>query len=175
MRSGVVVLSGVVLVAACATAPHDSRSDAITPSCAAAEHRQFDFWIGRWDVAAKGQPPSGFNEITRIAGGCALLERYRNVKGYAGGSLNWYDPERKRWAQQWIDNAGLSLSLEGAVDGRGRIVMTGRPRVDEGKRVLDRIAWARNDGTVHQIWDISSDDGRTWTTIFHGIYTRARN
>jgi len=43
--------------------------------CTAAEYRQFDFWLGEWDVVSTAGG-SGVNRITRICEGCALREEY---------------------------------------------------------------------------------------------------
>jgi hypothetical protein len=37
---------------------------------------------------------------------------------------------------------------------------------------VQRITWSREaDGSVRQLWESSSDGGRTWTAAFDGIYT----
>ena len=38
-------------------------------------HRQFDFWIGRWDVFQPDGKKAGENLIEPILGGCPLLKR----------------------------------------------------------------------------------------------------
>ncbi len=46
-------------------------------SCPGPEYRQFDFWVGEWDVALPDGKPAGTNRIAPILGGCALLDRGR--------------------------------------------------------------------------------------------------
>ncbi|HET7704523.1 MAG TPA: hypothetical protein VFM36_00410, partial [Thermoanaerobaculia bacterium] len=44
--------------------------------CDRPEHRQFDFWAGEWTVTTPDGKTAGTNRITKIAGGCALLEEW---------------------------------------------------------------------------------------------------
>jgi hypothetical protein len=39
----------------------------------------------------------------------------------------------------------------------------------------ERITWTpQPDGGVHQWWQRSDDEGRTWSTVFDGRYVRSR-
>src|SRR5689334_12035588 len=74
-------------LAACASAPPATKPAAATPvaACATPEHRQFDFWIGDWDVAvhARAAPDKdewgdarGTQHVSAILGGCAIAEDF---------------------------------------------------------------------------------------------------
>lgn len=141
--------------------------------CAGEEFRQFDFWIGEWDVTA-GERSAGRNRITSILGGCALLEEYTaTTGGYEGKSFNIYDSTAREWHQSWVDNQGLLLQLRGGLED-GSMVLSGERTDREGKPVIDRIRWTPNgDGTVQQTWEVSPDGGETWNTVFDGTYARA--
>jgi hypothetical protein len=140
------------------------------PPCSAPEHRQFDFWIGEWDVHAGGKL-AGTNRITRAFGGCVLHEQYDTPRGYAGASFNAYDAGRRRWHQTWVDNAGTLLQLDGGlVD--GRMVLEGETVAADGARTRHRITWTPNaDGSVRQRWEQTDTQG-AWTVAFDGLYTR---
>jgi hypothetical protein len=60
-------------------------------ACTGAEHRQFDFWVGRWDVFLPDGSLAGENRIERVAQGCALHESWRGRSGFSGHSLNSHD------------------------------------------------------------------------------------
>ncbi len=80
------------------------------PDCSAAEHRQFDFRVGDWDVVPNGAPPKpgqrpARNTVTKIENGCVLLEQWNAVTN-TGQSFNIYDRSRGQWHQTWVDNAG---------------------------------------------------------------------
>jgi hypothetical protein len=141
------------------------------PGCAAAPHRQFDFWLGEWEVTdAKGKT-AGRNRIVALHDGCALQESWSGSGGFTGTSLNAYDADRKTWHQTWVDNSGGVLQLEGRY-ADGRMVLAGESQ-DGGSKVMQRITWERlPDGRVRQLWESSKDGGTTWTVAFDGYYTK---
>ncbi len=152
------------------SAPAGSTSAA----CAAPEHRQFDFWIGEWDVRRPDGKLAGRNTITREHGGCVLQERYTAVGGYTGTSLNIYDASRDRWHQTWTDNGGLLLELDGAFRD-GRMVLEGQTVDSAGRAWPQRVIWEPlSGGKVRQHWEQSADSGASWTTLFDGTYVRRR-
>lgn len=147
-----------------------SGAYAQTP-CASEQARQFDFWVGSWQVTANGKV-AGHNTISSILGGCVLMEEYANASGsYTGKSFNYYDDADGKWHQIWVDNQGLRLKLSGGY-ADGKMIMSGEHPQGEDT-ILDRITWHHNDdGTVRQVWDQSKDNGATWETVFDGLYTK---
>lgn len=143
----------------------------VPAACMAAPYRQFDFWIGDWNVTQNGKV-AGTNRIDRILGGCALLENWKGTGGSVGNSLNYYDAARAVWHQTWVDNQGSPLELEGRIEGAD-MVLTGNTRDAQGATVINRLTWTpRPDGAVRQHWETSTDGGKSWTTAFDGLYTR---
>jgi len=141
------------------------------PRCDPAEYRQFDFWLGTWQVQTPDGKVAGTNRITREYDGCVIHERYTGAKTYRGESLNSYDPARKVWHQTWVDNQGLLLLLEGGLRDKS-MVLEGESIGASGKPSQQRITWTPNaDGSVRQHWEASDDSGK-WTTVFDGKYTR---
>lgn len=139
--------------------------------CSSAEARQFDFWLGEWEVFAGGKL-AGRNKISSASGGCALLEEYEGVKGYQGKSLNFYNTGIGKWQQLWVGSAGDILLLTGDYKD-GKMVLEGESTQQDTK-VLDRITWHNNsaEGTVRQVWEKSSDEGKTWKIVFDGLYKK---
>lgn len=150
-----------------------SAAPAIAPACQAEAYRQFDFWIGSWEVMVAGGKKAGDNKIEMVNNGCALMESYVTGGGYRGHSFNMYDVTRQVWHQTWVDNSGLLLTIEGGMID-GSMVMTGtRLRKTPQGEVLDRISWTpQQDGSVRQVWEVSPDEGATWNSIFDGSYRR---
>ena len=142
-------------------------------SCDAVPRRQFDFWLGEWEVRDPAGKLVGRNRITRVQDGCALLEQWSGNGGVSGSSLNAWDAERNRWHQTWVDNAGGLLQLDGGWTGE-RMVLGGQDAPAPGaSATLQRISWQPlPDGRVRQLWEASKDGGRTWTTAFDGTYSR---
>lgn len=146
--------------------------EARTSACGAPEHRQFDFWVGDWDVSrAAGGALAGRNRIERILDGCALQESWTSARGRRGTSLNWWDPASKRWHQLWVDDEGLVLRLEGSFRD-GSMVLEGEAS-GKGQPERHRVTWTPlAGGKVRQIWEASTDGGHAWRTLFDGIYAR---
>ena len=139
--------------------------------CTAPEHRQFDFWIGDWQVYKADGSLAGINRITREYGGCVIHERYATGRGYSGESLNTYDAARKVWHQTWVDDAGLLLTLEGRWNGRSMILEGVAPGSD-GRMVKQRITWTPiGDASLRQLWEAADEHGK-WTVVFDGKYTK---
>lgn len=139
--------------------------------CTASEHRQFDFWVGEWNVHRPDGTLAGANSIKREYGGCVLHERYSTSRGYSGESLNMYDVGRKVWHQTWVDTDGALLLLEGGLRGKS-MVLEGQAVGEKGSVVKHRITWTPNaDGTVRQHWE-STDSKGAWATAFDGTYKR---
>ncbi len=140
--------------------------------CATPEHRQFDFWIGHWDVTVGGAP-AGKNHIERITGGCALAEHWTGASGVIGYSVNAWDANRGKWHQTWVDSSGAVLYLDGGWTGDA-MVLAGTLPGEDGQPVRHRITWTpAPDGTVRQLWE-SSADGETWSAVFDGHYVKAQ-
>ncbi len=142
------------------------------PPCSTEQHRQFDFWVGTWDVTQNGQP-AGRNEIRLVHGDCALSENWASANGaFTGASLNMYDQATDRWHQTWVDTTGNLLELNGGLED-GSMVLSGKRPSQQGGEVLNRITFTPNeDGSVRQHWELSND-GENWTTAFDGLYVKA--
>ena len=92
-----------------------TRTDLPPPArlCDSQEYRQFDFWVGDWDVTSNGQP-AGTNSIHAIHNGCAPCRKTGRAPGHggiSGTSFNIYDQATGRWHQTWVDSSGTLLLL----------------------------------------------------------------
>lgn len=142
--------------------------------CSTAEHRQFDFWMGDWEVRDPAGKIVGHNRIVAIHNGCALQESWTGNGNFTGTSLNSYDAERRQWHQTWVDSGGGLLKLDGGIVA-GSMVMSGElPAPDAmGGVALQKIIWTpQPDGRVRQHWQTSTDGGKTWSTAFDGMYSK---
>jgi hypothetical protein len=166
-------LAGLLL--ATPTATQEAQAPRKAPPCAAPEHHQFDFWIGRWTVSNPQGQTVGSSHVSRISAGCAVLEQWQAADGPPGTSINFYEPQTGRWNQVWVGGGGMILRLVGTFhDGAMELDGTAPRQTPQGP-VLDRIRWTpREDGSVEQVWLVSADDGVTWRPIFRGIYRPPR-
>ncbi len=165
------------LLAAFTTPPSDDQPAPAAPparqDCTAAEHRQFDFWIGEWDVKVKGQS-AGTNRITEDLKGCVIVEQWTAKGGGRGSSLNFYDRTTRAWHQTWIDEQGGALLLKGGLR-EGRMVLESEPLPDaKGVPTVQRITWSPDKDGLRQHWESSADGGKTWPSLFDGQYVKSR-
>ena len=146
-------------------------------TCESPEARQLDFWLGDWILTytQDGKALQSRNRVTKILGGCAILEEFTGAPGIAleGRSVSVYDPEAKRWKQTWVDNEGSYLDFIGGVRD-GRMVLQ-REAERGGRRFLQRMVFQdiRPDA-LKWLWQRSADGGASWTTQWEIDYRRAR-
>jgi hypothetical protein len=146
----------------------------VAPTCDSEEYRQFDFWIGRWSVTEHEQP-AGQNSIEPDLKRCALFESWSSVDGSRGRSINFYDRDRRRWHQTWIDDRGGALELDGGLVDGSMVLEGERPDPKARTPVRHRITWTpQPDGSVRQHWQIMKAKQSTWETVFDGLYKRYR-
>lgn len=158
------ILGAALLVAL--TAGAQTPGNVAAQRCASPEYRQFDFWLGEWDVTQNGKV-AGRNSIRSILNGCAISEEWSGTGGFNGASLNFYNAETKRWHQTWIDSQGQSLALDGQLEG-GSIVLQSAG-ADSTPR--HRITWTpMADKSVRQFWQVQNAAGSEWKTLFDGRY-----
>ena len=162
-----VVLSGQ------GTWAQDAESAAPPPPCTQEEFKQFDFWLGEWQVTTPDGKIAGTNKITSEEGGCLILETWTSVNGGGGQSYNFYNPVSEKWRQVWV-SPGLMIDYEGGLTESGSMKLVGKVTYTVSKLEADFTGeWTPNeDGTVTQHfeqYDAEQDECNAW---FTGIYTR---
>ena len=169
------MLVSACIPAVCALAGESApgaTANASPVPCSSGEHRQFDFWLGDWEVRNPAGKIVGHNRIVSLHNGCALQESWTGNGNFTGTSLNSYDADRKAWYQTWVDSGGGLLMLDGGMV-TGSMVLRGESASTGGGIALQRISWTPHpDGRVRQHWETSNDGGRTWATVFDGMYAR---
>ncbi len=129
------LLLATVLQTSATSASQPNAVPAAPPApttCEAPVHRQFDFWVGEWDVVPNGvtlkpdQKPAS-NVITKAHGSCVLVESWTTPQ-MTGQSFNIYDRSRGRWHQTWVDSNGGVHDYSGALDGANMVFLGSQPR-----------------------------------------------
>lgn len=134
--------------------------------------RDFDFWLGTWEVRGADGKVVGHNRIEAVHGGCAVQESWQAASGVAGTSLSFFDPARKRWRQLWVDRTGGIIELEGGLLGSA-MVLEGTSLQPDGSQTKVRGTWTPlPDGTVRQVFEGLLDGA--WQVAFDGTYQRRR-
>ena len=176
-KVGTGLFAGVIaLVPASASSQDEAPQVAplISPQCDTDNHRQFDFWLGEWNVKPAGEvKSSAVNKISATHNGCVVLEEYQ-AGNFTGMSISFYDEARGIWHQTWMANGGVALYLEGGLNKDGAMELSdkGLP-VSAKSKQINRIIWTPEpDGTVRQLWEASKDKGESWNLVFDGIYTQ---
>ena len=181
MRATVLILGLLTMSTADAYSPSpaDPKApiEAVGP-CVSPEYRQFDFWLGEWEVTGPKGKVVGHSRIESVLGGCALAEHWSSATGNGandGKSYNQFNRELGKWEQFWVDASGSRLILSGGL-ADGKMVLEGRqdlPDKTTGVHRRERVAWTPNaDGSVRQLWESSADEGKTWAVVFDGLYRR---
>jgi hypothetical protein len=167
------------------TSPLAARAQAAPaqryPCPTRAEARQFDFWIGTWDVTpwqvAKptAQQKMGVNEVYPILEHCVISENWEGARGGKGKSYNFYDTNVKHWRQIWIADGGTSLDYTGDFSD-GAMRFRGWTLDAKGNRVEQKLTFfSVAPDTVRQLFEQSTDGGKTWTPTFDGRYVRRKS
>jgi len=169
MRRAVAILGLSIAAPAAAQQPAPAAAKPTVVPCSAPEHRQFDFWVGRWDVYPTGKDKLvAHSLIESVYGGCGVRENWMPLSKQPGGSLNIYVPEEKRWEQFWIDSQGSRAIFTGGWNGKAMVI--------QGKWAgpLVRISYTKNaDGSVRQFGEQSTDEGKNWAPSFDLTYRPA--
>ena len=151
-----------------------SMSSAISDDtvCSRPEFRQFDFWLGSWDVVDEKGNAAGQNSITLEHNGCAVIERWTSAKGGTGFSLNHFDPSSASWKQHWV-GLGLILEMSGGMQGKSMVLEGKLQYLADSRATVLRGTWTPlPDGRVRQHFVESADQGKTWSPWFDGYYSK---
>ena len=170
------LVSSAVSVPLLAAEPALPANPATPPAapCDRPECRQFDFWVGDWEVRTADGKLAGTNRVDKILAGCVVFENWSGARGMHGKSFNMYDAGRQLWHQTWVDDHGTLLTLEGTFHD-GEMVLDGQAPASGGGTLRHRITWEPlADGQVKQHWTTSADDGQTWQDAFVGFYRRKK-
>ena len=172
-RGNILVLF-VCLVAFGFAAPSSFAAPDSQPPCSAnSESRQLDFWLGTWNISYPGAPAGTVSSVKLVLDQCELVESWDDGQGHKGENRFAYNYENKTWRGMFADNRGhVHVFTDGKVS-NGSAEFSGPSRDPDGHTTFHRIRVSRtNVNKVDQIWEKSSDNGATWTTVFRGEYSR---
>jgi hypothetical protein len=129
-------------------------------NCRAAEDRQFDFWLGAWDLRPVSGGSAGPNDITR--NGCVLEEHYRAAQGHVGRSVSFRSVQDGLWYQTYVDSLGNRLAMRGGLEGTTMIL-----NYEQGGRAtwtpldVDRVRFTQE-----------APQGSGWRVTYDSVYLR---
>jgi hypothetical protein len=149
--------------------------------CGSPEERQFDFWLGDWDLTwpagqsggTEGETATGVNRISRLFGDCVIEENFSTDDGaFQGHSVSAYDDRIGLWRQTWVDSSGGYLVFTGSFDGETMTLGTD-PVEREGEVVVQRMVFSQiRADSLEWVWQGSRDGGTTWNDLWNISYRR---
>jgi hypothetical protein len=164
------------LIAASVTAGAATTAQAQSEACQGPEYRQFDFWVGSWDLTwpgENGETVEGTNTISLAQDACAIIEQFASPSDdYTGTSLSGYNRFTGQWHQLWVDSGGAVLRFSGGMEGE-QMVLNGDWVTPDGD-IFRMVFFNIEDDTLDWEYQRSSDDGTTWETLWPIHYERAQ-
>jgi hypothetical protein len=138
-----------------------------TLHCSAPESRQFDFWLGNWDVKSAGKTV-GYSKIEKAVHGCAIVENWTGLDGDTGKSLNFFERSTSQWRQVYV-GPQWSLDYRGKLVGNGLVFRSSR-KLPAGQIVQLRLTFTpMPNGEVRQHKE-QSPDGEAWKDVYDFRY-----
>jgi hypothetical protein len=152
-----------------ARAKHNVEPCSDTP-----ESRQFDFWIGDWNVTSNlnGGAQAGRSHVELILGQCVIFENWSTPNG-SGKSFNAWNADLGCWQQNWMDDTG---DVTNYTDGHFTDAAM-RFRADKkdgaGKWQKHRLTFfPLGPDEVRQLGEHSDDGGANWVVDYDLDYRR---
>lgn len=148
--------------------------------CSRPEFRQFDFWLGEWEVFGLKGNKAGDSRISIMLDSCVILEEWTGTPNqgftYAGKSFNSYNAATKQWQQTWTDNTGNTTEFLRGEGSDGKIVYyADKVTGPDGKNFMRRLTFTKlSNDKVRQFGEMSNDGGTTWITEYDLEYRRKK-
>ncbi len=144
------------------------------PCLYSAPARQFDYWVGEWEVKNQQGQRVGSSIIQRIEEGCLVLENWTGALGGTGKSMNFYDPGLNKWRQVWVDTSGRVTEFYGEFKDNAMHYQAEVVQPDGSKGLRKMTIFNLAPDRVRQLVEISNDGGKTWTAGYDFTYFRKK-
>ena len=137
------------------------------------EYRQLDFWVGEWSVFDRQAGyPVGESSVQKIINDCVIFENWSGWLGRTGKSFNKYDANTKQWEQYWVDESPTRGFYQGHFE-QDRMLYAGEFTTPKGQHTLTKLTFFNQpDGTVRQLSEQSTDEGKSWQVNYDFVYRR---
>lgn len=165
-----------LLAAGMSTAFAQTQASLPKPCSTIPEYRQFDFWLGEWEVYGINGNQAGQSRISMILDSCIILEEWTGGRGYAGKSFNSWNAVKRQWQQTWVDNVGGSTQYLRGTGEAGKIIFFADNEIaPDGKTFRRKLSFYKlSNDKVRQHGERSNDGGQTWTTEYDLEYRRKK-
>ncbi|MFL6228060.1 MAG: tetratricopeptide repeat protein [Pyrinomonadaceae bacterium] len=134
-----------------------------------AGYRQFDFFMGDWDVFVQGRK-IGESHTKVLQQGCIIEENWV-TQFQTGQSFNFYNPVTKKWHQSYMDSNGGNYMMDGEYKD-GALRYEGFIYSPAGQVPVRMTFYNLEPGKLRQTSETSADGGKTWVQGWDGLYVR---
>ena len=151
-------------------------TDKLYPCLHNAHAREFDFWVGDWDVyPTGGNQLVGSSKIEMEASGCFILENWTAI-GYpnTGKSMNFVDPVTNKWKQVWVGSGGAVTEYINGVYKDSVMQFESSSTTPKGTMKIRFRFFNQGPNQVRQFQEYSMDDGKTWNVSYDLTYIRKK-
>lgn len=152
------------------------QAQTVKPCTLDAGYREFDFWIGDWDVFSPNGQQAGESHVELILDSCIIFENWKSANGrYAGKSFNKYNSTKKQWTQNWVDDKGGGNDFYGSFTDEKMILQTEPFLLKKDTMAIRRMTFFHlSIDKVRQLGEISRDNGNTWAVQYDLEYRRRK-
>jgi len=167
-----------LIVSSSAQTPNPSAPPSQPVPCTQPQVKQFDFWLGEWDLAwpgeKSGETAHGANSVRRVLDGCVVEENFNGgtAMHLRGKSVSLFDARSGKWKQTWVDNEGGYLDFVGEFKDSQMVLQREATRPD-GTKALQRMVYKNiTPQEFDWSWERSLDGGKTWQVLWPIHYKR---
>jgi hypothetical protein len=148
-----------------------SQENKTTP-CSRPEAKQFDFWVGEWDLSW-GEDGKGTNHIRKVYDRCVIEENFDGGTSIPlkGMSVSVFNEESGKWQQTWVDNQGGYLDFIGEYQDDRMILSQSFEK--DGQEIHQRMVWYNiTEDELDWNWERSDDGAKNWKVLWKIHYRR---
>ncbi|HVW97291.1 MAG TPA: hypothetical protein VHA56_15065 [Mucilaginibacter sp.] len=146
------------------------------PCMAEPHNKDFNFWVGEWDVYQTGTHVLvGRSSITKSDGECTILENFQSlIPPQSGHSINYFDQTSKTWEQIYSGSGGAHQLYDQGEYKDGRMAFHYKSSA-KGQKFDGHFFFYNLDAdTVRQVQDYTTDGGKTYQTSYDLTYIRRK-
>ncbi len=134
--------------------------------------KEFEFWVGEWNVYTTFGNKAGESKIEKILNGCVILENWTNSSGRKGKSFNVINSNTGNWEQTWVDDSGNITEFKKGKFKNYTLSFIAEDKDQKNQIQYQRLTFYKNDdGTVRQLGEVSSD-GKEWQISYDLLYKK---
>lgn len=171
-------LGAIAAVASIASAPfhhHEAgrpRTATVPPCSTDSNYQRLAFWVGDWEVVDSTGAHYATQRVRAVIDACAITAEWTGRVGDKGMNLSAFDGRTGEWRQMYVSNqvpAPLGVSIRRSDPSYSGPGIRFIPLLDPS---AEDLAQARvtimplSDQRAMQLFENSSDGGKTWRTVF---------